>query len=108
MKEGVVPVEQYAHLEEMSIPENVIVAAEASATSINRICRAIIEELDDRDEVVVGFDTEWNVDVSAGDRIRHRGPTALIQIAYKDQVHVFQVRIPCSSPYSSADVSCLA
>lgn len=91
LKEGVVPVEKYAHLDELHIPAEAIVSVEASATSINRVCRAILEELDESGELVVGFDTEWNVDVSASDRLRHRGPTALVQIAFKNQVHIFQV-----------------
>ena len=40
---------------------------------------------------MVGFDSEWNVDVSAQGRVTRQGRTAIIQIAYENHVYILQV-----------------
>jgi len=45
----------------------------------------------DQGSVVVGFDSEWNVDVSAQGRVTHQGRTAIIQIAYENCFYILQV-----------------
>ena len=41
--------------------------------------------------IYVGFDTEWNVNVSERGFINGRGQTAIIQVAHEDVVYIFQV-----------------
>ena len=49
---------------------------------------------DDPDaQIVVGFDSEWNIEVSVGGRVRERGHTSVIQIAYKNRVYILQVSL---------------
>ena len=49
---------------------------------------------DDPDgQIVVGFDSEWNIEVSVGGRVQEHGHTSVIQIAYKNQVYILQVSL---------------
>ncbi|KAF8994149.1 hypothetical protein BDZ89DRAFT_1150212 [Hymenopellis radicata] len=41
--------------------------------------------------LVVGFDSEWNVDVSQHGHVTGRGSTAVIQIAFKDQIFILLI-----------------
>jgi len=69
---------------------------------------------DDPDtQIVVGFDSEWNVGVSMGGRVHERGHTSVLQIAYKNgyiffrsappkyfPLHLFFYRLACSKNVS--------
>jgi hypothetical protein len=94
LTKGVVAVEEYSHLEELQIPDHYVVSVENSASAINTVCQAITDDLpqdDNKSMIAIGFDSEWNVEVSANDRIHHRGATAILQLAYKDAIYIFQV-----------------
>jgi hypothetical protein len=43
---------------------------------------------DETSQLVVGFDAEWNVDLTQQGASR---PTAIIQIAYEKWIYIFQV-----------------
>ncbi|KAF6749915.1 hypothetical protein DFP72DRAFT_818260, partial [Ephemerocybe angulata] len=94
LTQDVIAVEDYLYLSELRVPQDTVsILVKSTATTINLACQMIMDDLgpDGEGTLVVGFDTEWNVDVEANDRLHHRGPTVLVQIAYRNHVYVFQV-----------------
>ncbi|KAF6741970.1 hypothetical protein DFP72DRAFT_1179861 [Ephemerocybe angulata] len=90
----VIAVEDYSYLPELRVPRDTVsILVKSTAIAINLACQTIMDDLgpDGEGTLVVGFDTEWNIDVEANDRFHHRGPTALVQIAYRDHIYIFQV-----------------
>ncbi|PPQ80673.1 hypothetical protein CVT24_011008 [Panaeolus cyanescens] len=93
LTKDVIAVEEYSYLDELQLPDSVTISVENSSTAINTVCQAIMDGLSQDDEriLVIGFDSEWNVHVTANDRLYHRESTAIIQIAYKDTIYIFQI-----------------
>jgi hypothetical protein len=93
LKDGVVLVEKYAHLEPFVLPADVVVAVKDTPAAIEDAVRTILDDFaaDGTGNLVVGFDAEWNVNVSSDGRIIGRGQIAVIQIAYRKCVFIFQV-----------------
>ncbi|KAF7292549.1 3'-5' exonuclease domain-containing protein [Mycena kentingensis (nom. inval.)] len=92
LREGVVPVEKHSDLPMFIDPpcvQNPDVLD--SETSINNVCRSILSEVPENRTLVVGFDSEWNLEVAPYGAVTGRGPPAVIQIAFKDRVYVFQI-----------------
>ncbi|KAJ6506495.1 hypothetical protein C8R45DRAFT_780332, partial [Mycena sanguinolenta] len=90
--EAVVPVDKYSHLPSFDTPafvRNPIVLD--SETSINNTMLAILEDVPGDGHVVIGFDSEWNVDMTQYGRFGGQSPPAVVQIAYKDSVFILQV-----------------
>ncbi|KAJ7148829.1 hypothetical protein C8R46DRAFT_1310914 [Mycena filopes] len=46
--------------------------------------RNILDDLPRTGHIVVGFGSEWNIDISPHGRLAQQGPPAVLQIAYKD------------------------
>ncbi len=112
LRTDVVPVEKYAHLEPLSLPDDVSVFVCDTVPAIDQAIATIFDDsmLDDdtvfstdSPDIVVGLDTEWNVDLLT--RSQHSGGcsrTAIVQIAYKNRVYIMRVRaILCSLSRSS-------
>ena len=94
LRQGVTPVEKHGHLDEFIIPSNVSILIKNNTNAINDAMRTILDDIPlDQGSIVVGFDSEWNVDVSAQGRVTRRGRTAIIQIAYKNCIYVLQVML---------------
>jgi hypothetical protein len=95
LRQDVVPVEKYAHLELLSVPPDVRVLVWNTVSSIDDAVRTIMEgiEPDGHNAIYVGFDSEWNVNVSERGFVMGRGQTAIIQIAHEKIVYIFQVCI---------------
>lgn len=92
LREGVTPVEKYGHLEELFVPSEVPILIKNTSEAINDAMRTILDDIpDDEGSIVVGFDSEWNVEVSPQGKVTRRGRTAIIQIAYKDHIYILQV-----------------
>ncbi|RXW16378.1 hypothetical protein EST38_g9477 [Candolleomyces aberdarensis] len=89
----VVPPETYGHLDELEIPDDVHVYVRNGVGAINSTIQAIMDDLspDGTGQIVVGFDSEWNVEESANGRLRRGGKTAIVQLAYKKQVYILQI-----------------
>ena len=88
---NVVPVEKYPTLKQFTRPDDVDISVQSTASGIEAALAKITDDLsvdDETSKLVVGFDAEWNVDLS-----RHGAPrpTAIIQIAYEKWIHIFQV-----------------
>lgn len=59
------PVEKYGHLEEFVIPSEIPILVKNTSEAINdAICTIIDDVPEDEGLIVVGFDAEWNVEVS--------------------------------------------
>jgi hypothetical protein len=93
LRQDVVPVEKYSHLERISVPSNIQIFVKNSVLSIDDAVRTIMDSLptDGTGIIYVGFDSEWNVNVSDHGFITGRGQTGIIQVAYKDVIYIFQV-----------------
>ncbi len=93
LQEDIVPVEKYAHLDPLVLPDDVTVFVHGDTQTIDQAILAIVDDAEDPDsEIVVGLDTEWNVDLLAATQSRSgRSRTAILQIAYKKRVYILQV-----------------
>ena len=92
LRHSVTPVEKHGHLEEFIIPSYIPILVKSNTNAINDAMRTILDDIpQDQGSIVVGFDSEWNVDVSAQGRVTRRGRTAIIQIAYGNRVYILQV-----------------
>ena len=94
LRTGVIPVEEYGDLEEYCLPPNVEIAVKSEPSSINAAMETILDDVpsDDPDaQIIIGFDSEWNIEVSVGGRVHERGHTSIVQIAYKNRVYILQV-----------------
>jgi hypothetical protein len=98
LRENVVPIEKYSNLEPLIVPPDVQVFLKNTKTSINDAISTILDDLphassDNAASLVIGFDSEWNVEVSPNGKVLHRGKTAVVQIAYQTRIYVLQVYI---------------
>ncbi|KAJ7468915.1 hypothetical protein B0H11DRAFT_2436660 [Mycena galericulata] len=93
LRNAVISVEKYAHLDALEIPNNIQVNTPQNAHAINEIFRAILSDLpdDENGNLVLLLDSEWNVEISDRGYVTGRGATAVLQIAYKDCIHVIQI-----------------
>jgi hypothetical protein len=98
LRQNVIPVEKYSHLEPITIPSDIHVLVRNSVSSIDDAVRTIVEHIlpEDDNSICVGFDTEWNVNVSERGFVMGRGQTAVIQMAHEKVVYIFQVCLCCS------------
>lgn len=94
LRDNMVPIEKYGHLDAFKIPypPEVEIIPKDTVHSINDTARLILDDVpQDEGFLVVGFDSEWNVEISAHGNVQNRGKTAVIQIAYQNRVYVLQV-----------------
>ena len=93
LRENVVPVEKYGNLEPFILPADIQIFVRTGDPAINAALSTIIDQVptdDDGSELVVGFDSEWNITIS--DTGQHeRGEIAIVQIAYEKRVYILQV-----------------
>nr|GAT42490.1 predicted protein [Mycena chlorophos] len=90
--EKVVPVDKYAHLPLFAtldfVQHPTLLDDEVM---INNAMGAILDDVPLSGQIIVGFDSEWNVDMTQYGRFNGRSPPAVIQIAYKNLVYVLRV-----------------
>jgi len=95
LRENVVPVEKHGNLEPFILPVDVQILVRTGDAAINAALSTIIDHVptnDDGSDLVVGFDSEWNVTIS--DTGQHeRGEIAIVQIAYEKRVYILQVSV---------------
>jgi hypothetical protein len=92
LQNDVVPKEKYSDLEPFEIP-HVEILPKDSVLSINDAARSILDDVpQDEGCLIIGFDSEWNVNPSG-----LRSKTAIIQIAYQNRVYVLQVSLSTPS-----------
>ena len=66
----ITPVEKYGQLEELTIPSEIPILVKNNANAINDAMRTILNDIpQDQGSIVIGFDSEWNIDVSAQGRV---------------------------------------
>lgn len=106
LRNDVVPLEKYANYDPLEIPADVQVFTKDSTHSIDLAVSTILNDVpDDHGEIIVGFDMEWNVELSPQGFVRSSGKAAIIQIAYKKRIYVLQVGFNFSITKSSAKLS---
>jgi hypothetical protein len=92
LREAVVPVEKYGNLEPFVLPSDVQIFVRTGDSAINAALSTIIDQVptDDSSDLVVGYDSEWNVTLSDTGQ-QERGEIAIVQIAYEKRVYILQV-----------------
>ncbi len=105
LRKNVIPVEKYAELEPLDLNESGFeIFLKDSTQSINDAIATILDDVPPDDGfIAVGFDSEWNVELSPQGFVVHTGKTAIIQIAHKRQVYVLQASIQVFSHISASD-----
>src|SRR3954447_9502180 len=91
LTENVVPMESHVGLKAVTRPQDVNISVQSSASGIESVLAKITDDLDMEDDkayITVGFDAEWNVDLTSGGASQ---PTAITQIAYKKWINIFQI-----------------
>ncbi|PPR00790.1 hypothetical protein CVT24_000755 [Panaeolus cyanescens] len=95
LSKDVIPVadSKYTHLAELEIPPDFTITVAGSSSEIDAICKDIQDDIKQNayTNAAVGFDSEWNVNYLANDRIRQQGPTTLVQLAYRNSIYIFQI-----------------
>lgn len=96
LKKDIVPVEKYAYLEPLCIPDHFQISVKKSTTAIDDAMRTILELLPENDElrtITIAVDAEWNVEISQRGYVTGRGQTAILQIAHGTKVYILQVTL---------------
>ncbi len=89
LREDVVPVDKYSHLDRLLLPEDVYVFVRETPQSIDQAILTIMDrQSNETGEIVVGFDVEWDVDLLRGPG---RSQVAVIQIAFQKQIYIMRV-----------------
>ncbi|KAG6875398.1 hypothetical protein C0992_004005 [Termitomyces sp. T32_za158] len=94
LRQDVVPIKKHSHLEELTIPDEIKISIKQSATTINDAMRTILKALPDEnsgDSLIIGLDTEWNVEVSQHDYVMERGQTVVLQVAHEKNIFILQI-----------------
>ncbi|GLB45297.1 putative essential for the formation of DNA replication focal centers [Lyophyllum shimeji] len=94
LQQDVVPVEKFANLLPLQIPETFSISIKNTVTAINDAMRTILEHLPDDDGVdtiIIGLDAEWNVEVSQRGYVTGRGQTAILQVAHGTHIYILQI-----------------
>ncbi|KAG6887295.1 hypothetical protein C0992_012940 [Termitomyces sp. T32_za158] len=91
---NVVPIEKYAELEPLTLPNDITVSVKKSEQAIDNAMRTILDLLFDNDTIdpiVVGLDAEWNTETSDREYITGCGQTAVLQIALDSNIFILQI-----------------
>ncbi|KAF8908060.1 hypothetical protein CPB85DRAFT_1523598 [Mucidula mucida] len=90
--ESVTAVEKHSDLPVFSIDAEVTTSVLDSVPAIDNTIHAIMDDVpDDGGYIVVGFDSEWNVETGPGGRVTGRGSTAVVQIAYDNHIYILLI-----------------
>ncbi|KAF8996471.1 hypothetical protein BDZ89DRAFT_1149038 [Hymenopellis radicata] len=88
----IVAVEKYSDLPTYTMEETVAIKVLDTVAAIDNTVRAIMEDLPlDGGYLAVGFDSEWNVETAETGHVVRRGSTAVIQIAYQNNVYILPI-----------------
>ncbi|KAJ7193618.1 hypothetical protein GGX14DRAFT_378783, partial [Mycena pura] len=94
LREDVIAVEKYSHLEALEIPPTTSVIIMDEVDRIDEAMRSILHDIpeDDEDSTLLLFlDSEWNVETSERGYVTGRGATAILQLAYQDKIYIIQL-----------------
>lgn len=94
LKDGVRPFTKHDNLPLLEIPSTVDITLCKSTSQIQSAILTLIDSLSDEDDstLVVGLDSEWDVDIDARRQgLPDRRQTAILQIAHEDHIWIFQV-----------------
>ncbi|PBK95300.1 hypothetical protein ARMGADRAFT_795222 [Armillaria gallica] len=94
LRAGIRPITQHGDLETMELPSHVKVVVQKSTLQIEATVLSLIASMPDDEEsvLVIGLDSEWSVDLDARRLgLNDRRQTAIVQLAYKDTIWIFQL-----------------
>ncbi|KAF9529747.1 hypothetical protein CPB83DRAFT_882672 [Crepidotus variabilis] len=93
LRQDIIPVEKYNDLEPFVLPSEIQILVRNETSSINAALSTIVDRIpvdEDDPELVIGYDSEWNVIIS-DDRTFERGEIAVVQIAFEKRVYLLQI-----------------
>lgn len=93
---GVNPITKHSSLPLLEIPSDVIIKMTRHASEMRDIIFTLLDSLSEDQRLVVGLDSEWNVNLEARRRgLEDQQRTAVLQLAHGRNIWIFQV---CISP----------
>ena len=98
LRQGVHPVNTHGDLPLLQLPSGCVPKLCQTSTQINSAILSLVDLLSNNDgeSLVVGLDTEWDVDLnSRQEGVPDRRRTAIMQLAYNNDIWIFQVSIFC-------------
>ena len=81
--------DEFSDLPTLKLPENVEVVVCSTEVEIQHACSLILEKINEKDILYVGFDTEW--EFSTTQFTSRPQKTALVQIALPSTVYLFRI-----------------
>jgi hypothetical protein len=97
LRQDVVPVEKYSHLEPLEIPSDIQVVLKNGATAIADVARIIVDSLPDDDNatITIGFDSERNVSFhlapSDKGKQKEQAGTAVVTLGHHKHIYILQI-----------------
>jgi hypothetical protein len=95
LRQDVVPVEKYSHLDALEIPQDIQVISKNSAAGIADVARIIISLPDDDSTITIGFDSERNVTFHLAPSDKGKGKeqtdTAVVTIGHNKHIYILQI-----------------
>jgi len=92
LKLCITPIDKFSELPEFKIPTHIQIFKKSSVSQIEIALATIQEllvELPESENLTIGFDLEWNVDITPG-KGRH-GKTAVAMIAHDNIIYLLQI-----------------
>jgi hypothetical protein len=97
LRDNVTPVEKFGHLPQLTIPLDVTIHPPLKTVAeIEDAMRVILQSIPEEDRnmtLVIGLDSEYNVEISAQGYVTGRGQTAILQIAFGKSIFILQVSL---------------
>lgn len=98
LRSGVTSLQKYAHLDPFELPDGVSIFLVDTVQSVNNTMSTILNDVPENEgEIAVGFDMEWNVELTPHGLVRSSRKAAILQIAYEKRVYILQVRNPTTN-----------
>ena len=92
LKLGITPIDKFSELPEFQIPAHVQIFNKSSVSQIETALATIQElliELPESENITIGFDLEWIVDITPGKS--RQGKTAVATIAHDNTIYLLQI-----------------
>lgn len=92
--DGIQPISSHSSLPRFQIPNDVTIHSIRTASQIQDVILSLLDRVSPEEQLIVGLDTEWNVDLEARRHgISQPKQVALLQLAHGRDIYLIQVLI---------------
>lgn len=92
--DGIQPISSHSSLPRFQIPNDVTIHSIRTASQIQDVILSLLDRVSPEEQLIVGLDTEWNVDLEARRHgISQPKQVALLQLAHGRDIFLIQVLI---------------